>query len=301
MFRSIFVPLDGSPLAEHALPFAMSIARRSGAALHVALVHVPGAYRDEYTSEDLESDARERETAYLDALRPRLAKRFEGSLHIHHPEGIVQETLAAEIVERQADLVVMNAHGWGYVSRAMLGSVSDYLVRHALVPLLVMHNEGQVAPLESDPKFGRLLVCLDGSPLAETIIEPASALGGLYDAEYRLLRVIEAPYNLAPPTTADAPLLLDDQRASRCRGKIPRRRHRTTGRPFAPLRHASGQPPERRRRDRHGRRRQPRRPDRSLHARPRRPGPALIGQRRRQSHPQRQTTGAGLSPGRQLS
>lgn len=190
----------------------MSIARRAGAALHVAVVHVPGAFQDDYTSEDLESAARRRETAYLDALRPRLAARFKGPLHVHHLEGIVQETLAAEIVERQADLVVMNAHGWGYISRAMMGSVSDYLVRHASVPLLLMHNEGRIAPLESDATFGRLLVCLDGSPLAETILEPATALGGLFEAEYRLLRVVAAPYNMAPPT-GEAPLMVDDQRA----------------------------------------------------------------------------------------
>jgi nucleotide-binding universal stress UspA family protein len=41
MFRSIYVPLDGSPFAEQALPLAAEIARRSGALLQVALVHHP--------------------------------------------------------------------------------------------------------------------------------------------------------------------------------------------------------------------------------------------------------------------
>ena len=43
MFRSLLVTLDGSTFAEHALPLALSIARRAGAGLWVAQVHVPFA------------------------------------------------------------------------------------------------------------------------------------------------------------------------------------------------------------------------------------------------------------------
>ena len=42
-YRSILVPLDGSEFAEHALPTALSLARRHGAALHIARVYVPVA------------------------------------------------------------------------------------------------------------------------------------------------------------------------------------------------------------------------------------------------------------------
>ena len=40
-YRSIYVPLDGSPFAEQALPLAGEIARRAGAILQLALVHHP--------------------------------------------------------------------------------------------------------------------------------------------------------------------------------------------------------------------------------------------------------------------
>jgi nucleotide-binding universal stress UspA family protein len=39
MYRSIMVPLDGSRAAEHALPLAISIARRAGATLQLAHIH----------------------------------------------------------------------------------------------------------------------------------------------------------------------------------------------------------------------------------------------------------------------
>ena len=40
-YRTILVPLDGTPFAEHALPFAISIARRAAAELHLVHVHQP--------------------------------------------------------------------------------------------------------------------------------------------------------------------------------------------------------------------------------------------------------------------
>ncbi len=224
MFRSILVPLDGSPLAEHALPFAMSIARRAKAKLDVVLVHVPGAYQDDYTSEDLEAEAKQREAAYLAQLKPKLAAHFTGPLRMRHLVGLVQETLAAETVSQQVDLLVMNAHGWGYISRALVGSVSDFLVRRAAIPLLLMHDESPVAALEADPQFRRLTVCLDGSPLAEAMLEPALAVGELYDADYRLLQVIPAPYHLATKFSRGAAADRGAATANRGRRRISRRR-----------------------------------------------------------------------------
>ncbi len=198
MFRTILVPLDGSPLAELALPFALSIATKCKATVHVALVHVPGAYSDYMVDHatDLDRDAKDREQAYLDALRARLAKAFVGKFELHHLEGIVPETLVEEVVERGVDLVVMNAHGWGYTSRALLGSVSDYLMRHLDVPLLVMHSQAMNSELDRTVSFRRILVPLDGSELAEAILKPAETLGELWKAEFRLVRVVSPPLHL---------------------------------------------------------------------------------------------------------
>jgi nucleotide-binding universal stress UspA family protein len=191
VFRKILVPLDGSPLGEGALPLALSIARASGASVHIALVHVPEAYSD-YESpgaEDLEFDAKTRERAYLEALAGRLGSMPKGSVHVHHLEGIPQETLAEEVLEREIDLVVMNAHGWGYLSRAITGSVSDYLMRHLAVPMLIQHSDAPPTNLAADASLHRILVCLDGSELSETIIPPAVALGSLWNSRFDLIRV----------------------------------------------------------------------------------------------------------------
>jgi len=76
MYRSVLVPLDTSPFAEHALPFALSIARRSEAALQVVSVHPPLSAVYTEASLTLESgiepELKCRERAYLDGVAQRL-------------------------------------------------------------------------------------------------------------------------------------------------------------------------------------------------------------------------------------
>jgi nucleotide-binding universal stress UspA family protein len=115
---------------------------------------------------------------------------------VRHLEGIVPETLTEEVAERDIDLVVMNAHGWGYISRAVIGSVSDYLMRHLTVPMLLMHSHPAATDLNRPVSLHRVLICLDGSSLAETILTPVVQLGELWKLEYRLLQVVEPPRHL---------------------------------------------------------------------------------------------------------
>lgn len=205
IFRSILVPLDGSPLAEHALPFALSIAERSGATVHIVLIHVPEAYYGYSAAEaqEWDLDAHAQQQAYLDSVKARLGST-RCAVEFHHLQGLVPETLTHEVAQRAIDLVVMNAHGWGYMSRALLGSVSDYLIRHLDIPILLMHTQGARAELTRAMAFHRILIPLDGSELAETILEPAQALGQLWQAEYHLLRVVATPRGTSAPASEEA-------------------------------------------------------------------------------------------------
>jgi nucleotide-binding universal stress UspA family protein len=197
LYQRILVPLDGSPQAEHALPWAAAIAARSGATLHLALVHEPDAYTEYGAAsfEDFDQENKVHETAYLNSICQRLTVNSGITAEVHHLEGVIEKTLAAEVVARKIDLVVMNVHGWGYTSRALLGSVSDYLVRNLEVPLLLMHAQAQVRGGDWGRPLAirRVLVPLDGSELAASILAPAQALGDLWNAEYRLVRVVVAP------------------------------------------------------------------------------------------------------------
>jgi nucleotide-binding universal stress UspA family protein len=205
MYRSILVPLDGSSFSEGALPLALSIARRAAASLQLLYVHPPWEaaypevaleYFESLTSVNAEIKTRQR--AYLDALVQRLQQFYPGKVEAAVRDGAIAATIRQHVSERGIDLVVMTTHGRGTVARAWLGSVADDLVRDLPVPVLL------VRPGEAAPEFGRevamkhVLVPLDGSKLAEQIIEPALALGTVMNAEFTLLRVVKP---VLPPVT----------------------------------------------------------------------------------------------------
>jgi nucleotide-binding universal stress UspA family protein len=195
MFRSILVPLDGSKFGEHALPFALKIARRTGARLQLAHVHVPLApvigegviAYDVRLDEELQKDER----AYLEKLVPRLAEVSPVPISSVLLEGEIADELEAQVTGSDVDLVVMTTHGRGTLARSWLGSVADQLVRRAPVPVLLIRPHEALRDLTEEPPLKNVLIPLDGSELAEQILEPATALAASWGAEFSLVRVIK--------------------------------------------------------------------------------------------------------------
>jgi nucleotide-binding universal stress UspA family protein len=209
MYRSILVPLDGSPFGEHAIPLALTIARRSGATLHVAHVHTPltmaegeGLLLSEHS---LEFKVREREQSYLEKVVKRLESVSPIPVSPLLLDGAVADVLCAASQATAADLIVMTTHGRGLLSRFWLGSVADQLVRRSPVPLILVRPCEATLDLGREKRLRTILVPLDGSPLAEQILEPAIALGTLMEADYSLLRVIK-PVTIAHPELAGSPV-----------------------------------------------------------------------------------------------
>jgi nucleotide-binding universal stress UspA family protein len=194
MYRSVLVPLDGSTFGEHALPLALSLARRAGAKLIVAHVHTPlaniyaeGAY---FPNDDLDVHNRAEKRAYLDSVVKRLASASEVSVTPTMLDGEIAASIKEHSAKAGVDLVVMTTHGRGPLARFWLGSVADKLIRQLPVPLLLVHPGATAPDLGIEPVLKNILVPLDGSPLAERILGPATALGGLMGAKYTLLRVM---------------------------------------------------------------------------------------------------------------
>jgi nucleotide-binding universal stress UspA family protein len=195
MYRNIMVPLDGSPFAEHALPFAASIARRAGATLYLVRAHVPVAplYSDRelVVDESLDGTIRESEAAYLDAVVKRLTEVVSVTVSRTLVDGPVADALHEHGSAVAADLVVMATHGRGGLSRFWLGSVADKLIRHLPMPILLVRPHGEAPDLSRDHVPQHILVPLDGSNLSEQAIGPAVELGTLMDADYLLVRVVD--------------------------------------------------------------------------------------------------------------
>lgn len=143
----IIVPLDGSPVAERALPVAMQLAQALSARVTLVRTVASGwlnAGTDMYggttMSPDvitvIEDDAR----AYLEATAARLrggTVEVQTSFALFHAPDLQIDEIA---VDCPAPLVVMTSHGRSGVERALLGSVADRVVRSSTAPVLVIRD-----------------------------------------------------------------------------------------------------------------------------------------------------------------
>jgi nucleotide-binding universal stress UspA family protein len=200
----ITVPLDGSAFAEQALPLAVEFAQASNACLRLAYVHTPAAAWDpgvEFSLFDpeLEQQVREREMAYLDRVAHQLNRG--GGLHLERV--LLNGTIASaleEYVERSGtDLVVMTSHGRGGVSRLLLGNVADQLILKLRVPVLVVRPEEMKQAPREEYGHRRILVPLDGSPLAASVLEQTKAFARMTQSELLLVMVVQPVPVLLPP------------------------------------------------------------------------------------------------------
>jgi nucleotide-binding universal stress UspA family protein len=188
MFRSVMVPLDGSSFGEHAVPLAVSVARRCKAVLELTHVHVDPIVGGKTSSSE--------EMAYLEEVAGRIVRHapelvIRTRLLADDNAACVADLLARHATEVQADLIVINSHARGGMTRWWMGSVVDDLVHRTSLPLLVAPALDHDPGLDPEPALRHILVALDGSPLAEQVLPAAMALGSAMDAEFTLLRVVE--------------------------------------------------------------------------------------------------------------
>jgi nucleotide-binding universal stress UspA family protein len=187
----LIVPLDGSDLAQRALPYAAAVARRTGASLRLVRASFASApLGDESVAaarlvESGERAARREAEADLQATAAELRGR---GLDV---DTVTEPGVAADLILREAeaaDLVVMSTHGRGGLARLLYGSVADAVVRRCTAPILLVPPECQSAPPE--PGVLRVLVGLDESPLAEQVLARLPALGAPAATEVVLLEVL---------------------------------------------------------------------------------------------------------------
>ncbi|OGL58706.1 MAG: hypothetical protein A3J27_15620 [Candidatus Tectomicrobia bacterium RIFCSPLOWO2_12_FULL_69_37] len=143
MFRKILVPLDGSPAAEQILQKLGEIANgdREVHLLRVANAsQLPGV-----DPAELQVNVLREAEEYLAALEARLRAeglRVESHVRYGHP--------AEEIIEHirhwRYDLVAMTTHGRSGVSRLLMGSVTESVIRGATIPVLVVRAAGVQVP-----------------------------------------------------------------------------------------------------------------------------------------------------------
>ena len=186
---TVVVPLDESPAAEQALPYAVELARRRSAdLLLVSAVELPVEFTTWMSAgalasgDDLDALTTTRAT-YLAGVATRLSEsRFSQRVLLGGASAAIIETLEA----LDDPLLVMTSHGRTGAGRLLLGSVASRVVHAARCPVLLT----RVRDAESGARqiaFKRLLVPLDGSPFSERALQAGVDNLGHDVAELRLL------------------------------------------------------------------------------------------------------------------
>ena len=142
MFKRILVPLDGSKLAEQALPYAEELAGKFGSTVYlvraIPKAITPAAPINVEAIEEKEEAKAER---YLDRIEKRLT---DAKIKLETRE--VYGDSAAEVIkyvaaEEKVDLIIGVTHGRSGIERFIFGSTIDDLARDPSQPVLVIKGE----------------------------------------------------------------------------------------------------------------------------------------------------------------
>lgn len=194
MFKRILVPLDGSPVAEHALDTAADLAHRAGATLLLAHADTPDNYIYVEGMPVIDDAGKPlhgtHEREYLRRMADHVHQTYTLSVEtrvLDHASSSSADMLADFIAEANIDAVVMTTHGRGGLERLWLGSVADSLVRTTHVPILLLRPDGPGSIL---PAIHRMLVPLDGSALSDCVLPMAMHLAELLGLTIELMSVV---------------------------------------------------------------------------------------------------------------
>jgi nucleotide-binding universal stress UspA family protein len=178
-FEKILVPLDGSELAEKALPYAKAIAKlkKSEVVLFAVSITNAGGRRDRLLK------------SYLDVN----AKALDSS-GIHVSTSVAYGEIAEEIVKytenNGVNLIIISSHGYSGIKRWMLGSVAQKVLYGTISPTLLIKSKSSTP---SEVEFSKILVPLDCSPFSEITLPYVEELVKGTNSEILLTEVSQPP------------------------------------------------------------------------------------------------------------
>ena len=199
MFERILLALDGSELAEMALPYGEELGRRFGSEL--ILFHVCGPEHQQYKQH--------MHRLYLDSL----AKTMEHNMRRGQPKGTQvkvttkvesgepQENICNLVEKNDIDLIIMTAvSASGLKVAKRLGSVADHICRTVPIPVMLIRPQN-VQRIEGKKRLiNRILLPLDGSDLSKTALPVGEELATKLKVSITLFQMahIIIPYSADP-------------------------------------------------------------------------------------------------------
>jgi len=188
MFRHLLVPLDGSKLAEAALPVAASLAGTLG--IPATLLHVieQDAPEEIHKNRHL-TEAGEAKAYLAEAAKRAFPPKVKINWHVHTAavDDVVRSIVYHAQEEMQPDLIVLCSHGRSEMRDLVSSSIAQQVVAESTIPvLLIKPGEDVEAPF----KLLNILVPLDDESIHDASLPYAEELARAYGARLDLICVI---------------------------------------------------------------------------------------------------------------
>ncbi len=177
MFQKILVPLDGSQTAEKALPFAEHLARKFGSDVTLFTALEEGD-RFEYPFR-----------SYLDKKSEELGIEW-----VKSNTAVVRDSASNAILqfaeENDIGLIIICTHGTSGPGIWTVGSIAAKVMQQSPIPVLLIRAVAS-GELVADRTFRSILVPLDGSPLAESVMPYVEQLATAFESRVFPIQVVQ--------------------------------------------------------------------------------------------------------------
>lgn len=199
-FNKILVPVDFSDLSNNALEYALELAKKSNAELH--LLHAYDSQIFMYDPIQLspeESDGEKEITDQLEKLRQTILLKNPAFKIVYYATlGVPVEEINAYSLKEKIDLIVIGTQGAGYIQERILGSTTSLLIRSAKTPVMVIDKEVRF----KNPK--QIVFAADFQKTDhKKVLEPLKNLAMLYDSHICVLNIY--PHTQLVPSVEEIP------------------------------------------------------------------------------------------------
>jgi nucleotide-binding universal stress UspA family protein len=204
--RCLFLPLDGSDLAENALPAGVYFAGLFGASITLFHVIERDAPARIHASRHL-TGAEEAETYLTDVCARYIPGNVSVDRHVHTSAARdVARSIVEHAAELQPDLIILCAHGSGGPRDWLIGNIAQQVISRGSTPVLLLHPARPPQPGSAFP-CRSILLPMDGVPEHERSGALAEEIARRSGAAVHLAMVVPTPETLSGERAATGRLL----------------------------------------------------------------------------------------------
>jgi len=194
MLKHILLPLDGSNLAEHVLPHAITLSNAFDSKISLIQVIYQGkqAYQSPMVNPMDWQMLKTEVEAYLNNLQERLIE-INVKSEVHILEGNPAEQILEFARSEDIDLIILSSHGKSGPSAWNINSTVQKVLMRAFMPVMIIRAYQESVNELKKLKYERLILPLDGSNRAECVLPLAKSICEKQNSKIFLAHIIEEP------------------------------------------------------------------------------------------------------------